>query len=79
MRVLQRTFTIVSVHDGQKWMIVQKFYNGVTYTMSAMIYAVAEETLMNKMEEEAYNLIEETTLNNYHWSNDMILFQEGWR
>jgi len=27
-------------------------------------------TLMNKTEDEAYNLMEEMTLNNYQWSNE---------
>jgi len=32
-----------------------------------MINAVVEDTLMNKMDDEAYNLI--VTLNNFQWSN----------
>jgi len=35
-----------------------------------MIYVVAGGTLMSKIEDEAFNLIEEMTLNNYQWSNE---------
>ena len=34
-----------------------------------MIDVTASGTLMSKMEDEAYNLIEDMTLNNYQWSN----------
>jgi len=44
---------------------VKAFYNGVTYAMRSMINAAAGRTLMNKMEDEVYNLIEEMALNNY--------------
>ena len=33
------------------------------------IDAVVGNTLMNKAEDETYNLIEEMVLNNYQWSN----------
>jgi len=35
-----------------------------------MIDAATKGTLMSKIEEEAYNLIEEMTLNNYQWSSE---------
>ena len=57
-------------HGLQKWMVVQTFYNGVTRLVRSMIDAAAVGTLMSKTEEEAYNLIEEMALNNYHWSNE---------
>jgi len=37
--------------------------------MRSTIDAAAGGTLMNKTEDEAYNLIEEVALNNYQWSN----------
>jgi len=46
-------------------MMVQTFYNGVTQPVRSMIDVAVGGTLMRKMEEEAYNLIEEMTLNNY--------------
>jgi len=46
-------------------MVVQTFYNEVTQPVRSMIDAAAGGTLMSKTEEEAYNLIEEMTLNNY--------------
>jgi len=33
-------------------------------------YTVAGGTLMRKTEDEAYNLIEEMTLNNFQWSSE---------
>jgi len=51
-------------------MVVQACYNGITQAMSLMIDAVVGGTLMSKTEYEAYNMIEEITLNNYQWSNE---------
>jgi len=50
-------------------MIVQAFYNEVTQAMRSMIDVVGERILINKTEDEAYNLIVEVVLNNYQWSN----------
>ena len=46
-------------------MMVQTFYNGITQDMRSMIDTGAGGTLMSKTEDEAYNLTEEMTLNNY--------------
>jgi len=51
-------------------MIVQAFYKGMTQPIRSTINAAVEETLMNKTEDEAYNLIEEMALNNFQWSNE---------
>jgi len=51
-------------------MIVQTFYNGVTPLGRSTIDVEAGGTLMNKTEDEAYNLIDELTLSNYMWSNE---------
>ena len=56
-------------HGLQRWMIIQAFYNGVTQSVRSTIDAAAGGTLMNKTEDEAYNLIEEMALNNFQWSN----------
>jgi len=45
--------------------IVQTFYDGVSQLMRFIIDAMAGGPLMNKMEDEAYNIIKEMTLNNY--------------
>ena len=55
---------LCSHHDLQKWMVVHTFYNGVTQPVGSMIDEAVGGTLMSKMEEEAYNLIEEMALNN---------------
>ena len=52
------------LHQGlQRWMIVKTLYNGVTHPVRSTIDAVMGGTLMNKNEDEAYNIIEEMTLN----------------
>jgi len=51
-------------------MIIQTFYNGVTQPVQSTIDTAAGGTLMNKMEDEAYNLIEEMALNNFQWSTE---------
>jgi len=51
-------------------MIVQTFYNGIAQAMRSMIDAAAGGTLMSKTEGQAYNLIEEMTLNHHQWSNE---------
>jgi len=52
-------------HGFQKWMIAQIFYNRVTQSIRSTIDAIVSGTLMNKMEDEACNLIKGMTLNNY--------------
>ena len=49
-------------------MIIQTFYNEVTQPVRSMIDAAVGGTLMNKTEDEAYDMIEEMTLNNFQWS-----------
>jgi len=44
-------------------MIVQIFYNGIAQAMGSIIDVAMGGTLMSKTEDEAYNLIEEMTLN----------------
>jgi len=52
-------------HGLRHWMIIQAFYNGVTQPIRSTIDEVVSGPLMNKTEDEAYNLIEETTVNNF--------------
>jgi len=49
-------------------MIIQAFYNGVTQYVRSTIDVAAGGTLMSKTDDEAYNLIEKITLNNFQWS-----------
>ena len=50
-------------------MIIQAFYKGVTQSIRFTINVAVGGTLMNKIEDEAYNLIEEMALNNFQLSN----------
>jgi len=51
-------------------MIIQTFYNRVTQPVQSMIDVATSGTLMNKIEDEAYNLIEEMSLNDFLWSTE---------
>ena len=51
-------------------MIVQTFYNDITQALRSIIDAATGGTLLSKMEDEVYNLIEVMTLNHYQWSNE---------
>ena len=54
------------LHCGlQRWRIMQTFSNGVTQSLRSNIDAVVRGTRMSKIKNEAYNLIEEMTLNNF--------------
>jgi len=46
-------------------MIIQAFYNGLTQFVRSTIDAAVGGTLMSKIEDKAYHLIEEMTLNNF--------------
>jgi len=46
-------------------MLVQAFYSGATQPVQSTIDATVGGTLMNKMEDEAYSLIEDMALNSY--------------
>jgi len=51
-------------------MIVQPFFNVMTHPVRSAIDATVGRILMNKTEDEAYNLIEEMAVNNFQWSNE---------
>jgi len=51
----------------------------VTQSVRSTIDAAAGGTLMNKTEDEAYNLIEEMTLNNFEWSTETSPTKMDWR
>jgi len=51
-------------------MVMQTFSTAVTQAAWTTVDAAAGGTLMNKMEDEVFNLIEEMTLNNFQWSTE---------
>ncbi|XP_027060802.2 uncharacterized protein [Coffea arabica] len=52
-------------HGLPDWLIIQTFYNGLTYPTKTHIDAVAIGALIGKLIEEAQQLIEEMAENNY--------------
>jgi len=48
----------------QKWMVVHSFHNGLNDNMRYTMDVEARGKLMSEVENQAYNLIEEITLNN---------------
>ncbi|KAG8496918.1 hypothetical protein CXB51_008149 [Gossypium anomalum] len=54
-------------HGLPLWLQVQTFYNGVNPSTRQMIDAAVGGTINNKTPKEAYEFIEEMSLNNYQW------------
>ncbi|KAG8475377.1 hypothetical protein CXB51_031902 [Gossypium anomalum] len=59
--------TMCPHHGLPLWLQVQTFYNGVNPSTRQIIDAAAGGTINNKTPEEAYEFIEEMSLNNYQW------------
>ena len=57
-------------HGLPDWLIVQTFYNGLTYAVRITIDAAVGGALMSKSIEEAYDLLKKMATNNYQWSNE---------
>ncbi|XP_071900972.1 uncharacterized protein [Coffea arabica] len=57
-------------HGLSDWLVVQIFYNGLTYSTKTHVDVAAGEALMGKTAEEAQQLIEEMAANNYKWANE---------
>ncbi|KAK5772885.1 hypothetical protein PVK06_049187 [Gossypium arboreum] len=55
------------LHGLPLWLQVQTFYNGVNPLTRQMIDAAAGGTINNKTPKDAYEFIEEMSLNNYQW------------
>ncbi|KAK5824435.1 hypothetical protein PVK06_019208 [Gossypium arboreum] len=54
-------------HGLPLWLQVQTFYNGMNPSTRQMINAATGRTINNKTPEDAYEFIEEMSLNNYQW------------
>ena len=52
-------------HGLPNWLIVQTFYNGLTYSVRITIDVTTRGALMSKSMEEAYDLLEKMATNNY--------------
>jgi len=50
-------------HGLEKWLIVNTFYNGLSYTTKLTVDATADGAIMNKNFTEAYALIEDMAQN----------------
>ncbi|XP_071917054.1 uncharacterized protein [Coffea arabica] len=57
-------------HGLPDWLVVQTFYNGLTYPTKTHVDAAAGGALMGKITREAQQLIEEMATNNYQWANE---------
>jgi len=60
-------------HGLEKWLIVQTFYNGLSYTTKMTVDAAVGGALMNKNYTEAYALIEDMAQNHYQWTNERAI------
>ncbi|XP_062114643.1 uncharacterized protein LOC133825757 [Humulus lupulus] len=57
-------------HGIEKWMLVHNFYNGLCGTTRTLIDAAAGGASMRKSANEAYDLLEEMTMNNQQWPSE---------
>jgi len=57
-------------HGIPDWLVVQTFYNGLQQPMKISIDAATGGALMAKPINEAKQLSEDMTSNNYHWGNE---------
>ena len=54
-------------HGLPLWLQVQTFHNGLNPSTQQMVDATAGGTINKKTPEDAYEFIEEMSLNNYQW------------
>ncbi|XP_071906831.1 uncharacterized protein [Coffea arabica] len=59
-------------HGLPDWLIVQTFYNGLTYPTMMHVDAAVGGALMRKSAEETQQLIEKMAPNNYQWANERV-------
>jgi Retrotransposon gag protein len=66
----QELLQMCSHHGFEKWCLMQTFYERLTNNTRMTINVAAGESLMNRRIGDAYNLIEEMTLNQVQWSTE---------
>lgn len=54
-------------HGVPRWLLVQTFYNGLSSSNRTLVVAAAGGAINNKTEDDAYELIEQMSINNYQW------------
>src|SRR5436853_2458535 len=64
-------------HGLPKWMLVQTFYNGLSMNTQLMVDAASGGAINNKTPEEAYELIEIMSSNNYMKNDRNIMKKPG--
>lgn len=57
-------------HGLAKWLLVQTFYDSLTYNTRISLDASAGGALMNLLVDDAYNLIENMALNQHSWTSE---------
>ena len=56
-------------HGLPNWLIVQIFYNGLTYPTKTHVDAAVGSALMGKSAKETQQLLDKMAANNYQWAN----------
>lgn len=54
-------------------MQIQNFYNGSSGSTRTLIVMALEGAFMSKYQDDAYNMLEEMSINNYQWLSERIL------
>ncbi|XP_074570572.1 uncharacterized protein LOC141827240 [Curcuma longa] len=57
-------------HGLEKWLVIHTFYNRINYQTKVYLDSAAGGALMNKILEEAKDLIESVALNHHQWANE---------
>ena len=57
-------------HRLTKWMQVHTFYNCLSASAKTIIDALASGALIKKTIDQAYEILEDTTINTNHWPRD---------
>ena len=57
-------------HELSGWLQIQTFYNGLRLKHKAMVDATTRESLMRRIPEDAYGLLNDMAFNAFSWNFD---------
>ena len=60
-------------HELSGWLQIQTFYNGLTNENRAMVNGTVGGSLMRRIPEDAYGLLDDMALNSFSWQSERQL------
>ena len=66
-------------HGYQEWFQIQLFYKGLNGKTQTIVNVAASGSLLSKIAEEAYRLLEEMSANNFQWPSECSLAKKATR